>query len=133
VILVDTNILVDVASGDAKWAARSIDALDTAMREYGRVIVNAIILAEFSLGFATSEACDAEIERLGVVFADLPRSAAFRAGAAFREYRARGGARAAPLPDFFIGAHASALRIPVLTRDAARYRTYFPEVEMVAP
>lgn len=132
-ILVDTNVLVDVASGDPKWVEWSIGALDAAMRERGPLLVNAVIYAEFSLGFATSAACDAEFERLGVVYADLPKLAAFRAGVAFREYRNRGGVRASPLPDFFIGAHASALGAPILTRDVARYRTYFPEVEVVGP
>ncbi len=132
-ILVDTNVLVDVASGDPKWKEWSIDAMTKAMRERGPLVINAIIYAEFSLGFATSAACDAEIERFGTVFMDLPRLAAFRAGVAFREYRQRGGARTNPLPDFFIGAHASALEIPILTRDVVRYRSYFPEIQVVGP
>ncbi len=132
-ILVDTNVLVDVASADPKWMEWSIDAMTTAMRGSGPLVINAIIYAEFSLGFTTNAACDAEIERFGAVFVDLPKLAAFRAGVAFREYRKRGGQRTNPLPDFFIGAHASALGIPILTRDVARYRTYFPEVEVVGP
>ncbi len=132
-IFVDTNILIDIASGDPQWFEWSIGVLSAARLDRAPLLINAIIYAEFSLGFATNADCDAEIERLGVVFADLPKSAAFRAGLAFLEYRRRGGARSSPLPDFFIGAHASVLRAPILTRDVARYRTYFPEVEVVGP
>lgn len=131
-IVVDTNVLVDIAGGDPRWAERSIEALTAATRN-GPLIINAVIYAEFSLGFETEATCDVEIERLGVIFVDMPKPAAFRAGVAFREYRNRGGMRASPLPDFFIGAHASVLDIPILTRDVARYRTYFPEVEVVGP
>ncbi|MGD9658795.1 MAG: type II toxin-antitoxin system VapC family toxin [Methylocystis sp.] len=131
-ILVDTNILIDIASGDAIWAERSINALADAMLR-GPLAINAIIYSEFSLGFSTEAACDAEITRFDLLFLDLPRTAGFRAGRAFRDYRRRGGARSSALPDFFIGAHASVLGAPILTRDLGRYRTYFPEVELVGP
>ena len=131
-ILVDTNILIDVASGDPQWAEWSIDALAKAATR-GPTAINAIIYAEFSLGFTSEVACDAEIARFGVTFLDMPKTAAFRAAKAFRAYRAKGGARSAPLPDFFIGAHASALRAPLLTRDTGRYGAYFPEVELIQP
>lgn len=131
-ILVDTNVLIDIASGDPNWAEWSIDALRAAAAR-GPISVNAIIYAEFSLGFATEAACDAEIARFGLIFLDLPKAAAFRAAKAFRAYRAKGGTRTAPLPDFFIGAHASVLGIPLLTRDAGRYGAYFSEVELIRP
>lgn len=99
----------------------------------GPLAINAIIYSEFSLGFSTEAACDAEIARFDLLFLDLPRAACFRAGRAFRDYRRRGGARSSALPDFFIGAQASVLGVPILTRDLGRYRTYFPEVELVAP
>jgi len=132
VILVDTNILIDIASGDENWAEWSINALADAMSR-GPLAINAIIYSEFSLGFSTEAACDAEIARFDLLFLDLPRAAGFRAGRAFRDYRRRGGARSSALPDFFIGAQASVLGVPILTRDLGRYRTYFPEVELVAP
>jgi predicted nucleic acid-binding protein len=131
-ILVDTNVLIDIASGDPKWAQWSIDALSVAAAR-GPIAINAIVYAEFSLGFETEAACDAEIARFGLTFLDLPKAAAFRAARAFRAYRARGGARPTPLPDFFIGAHASVLGVPLLTRDAGRYGAYFSEVELVEP
>ncbi len=131
-ILVDTNILIDIASGDENWSEWSISALTGAMAR-GPLAINAIIYSEFSLGFVSEAACDAEIERFGFVFLDLPKSAAFVAGRAFRDYRKKGGARSSALPDFFIGAHASALGVPILTRDVGRYRTYFPQVEVVGP
>jgi predicted nucleic acid-binding protein len=132
VILVDTNILIDIASGDQNWAERSINALADAMLR-GPLAINVIIYSEFSLGFSTEAACEAEIARFNLLFLDLPRAAGFRAGRAFRDYRGRGGARSSALPDFFIGAHASVLGAPILTRDVGRYRTYFPEVELVGP
>jgi predicted nucleic acid-binding protein len=132
-IFVDTNVLIDIASGDPAWFEWSVGALDAARRERPPLLVNAIIYAEFSLGFSSEADCDAEVERLGLVFQDLPRAAAYRAGVAFRAYRRNGGVRPSPLPDFFIGAHASILGAPILTRDVARYRTYFPEVRIVGP
>ena len=132
-IFVDTNILIDIASGDLAWFEWSIGALEVARRERTPLIINAVVYAEFSLGFASESDCDAEIERLGLVFLDVPKAAAYRAGVAFRVYRRSGGLKTSPLPDFFIGAHASVLGVPILTRDIARYRTYFPEVKIVGP
>jgi predicted nucleic acid-binding protein len=132
-ILVHTNILIDIASGDPKWSAWSIDAMERARREQAPMLTNLVIYAEFSLGFATNPECDAEIERFALMFVDIPKQAAFRAGFAFREYRRNGGARPSPLPDFFIGAHASVLGAPLLTRDVGRYKSYFPEVTLIAP
>ena len=132
-ILVDTNVLIDIAGNDPQWSGWSRRALTLAQGEFGPAAVNAVVYAEFSLGFGTKDCCDAELDLLGVVIEPLPIAAAFRAGVAFREYRRLGGARSSLLPDFFIGAHASILSAPLLTRDAARYRTYFPEVELIAP
>ena len=131
-IFVDTDILIDVASADPQWMDWSIDALANASRR-GPLVINAIVFAEFSLGFANEAACDAEIDRFGLTFLDLPKSAAWRAAIAFRDYRRNGGKRTSVLPDFFIGAHASLLDFPILTRDAGRYAAYFPEVELISP
>jgi predicted nucleic acid-binding protein len=132
-ILVDTNILIDIASGDPKWSAWSIGAMEQARRDRAPMLTNFVIYAEFSLGFTTSAECDAEIERFGLIFADISKQAAFRASVAFRDYRRNGGARPSPLPDFFIAAHASVLGAPLLTRDIGRYKSYFPEVALIAP
>jgi predicted nucleic acid-binding protein len=132
-IFVDTNILIDIATGDLAWFEWSIGALEAARCERAPLVINAVVYAEFSLGFASESDCDAEVERLGLVLLDVPKAAAYRAGVAFRAYRQSGGQRTSPLPDFFIGAHASALSVPILTRDVARYRTYFPEVKIVGP
>lgn len=99
----------------------------------GPLAINAIIYSEFSLGFSSEAACDAEVARFGLVFLDLPKTAGFLAGRAFRKYRRSGGARSSALSDFLIGAHAEAIGAPLLTRDVARYRTYFPKVEIVGP
>jgi len=95
------------------------------------LIVNATIFAEFSLGFDSAEACEAEIASMGLTYQETPLAGLFLAGRAFKAYRARGGSRTSPLPDFFIGGHACALGVPILTRDVTRYRSYFPKVRLL--
>jgi predicted nucleic acid-binding protein len=130
--LVDANVLLDLATDDPSWAAWSVRELNAARRR-GGVAINQIVYAEVSIGFATREECDkafpeSELERL-----ELPWEAAFVAGKAFVEYRRRGGSRQSALPDFYIGAHALVQGLRLLTRDASRYRTYFPGVLVIAP
>jgi predicted nucleic acid-binding protein len=129
---VDTNILIDIATGNPAWADWSDQALASA-RARGPLLINAIVYAEFAIGFEAQSDCDAEIETFDLTLAEIPKSAAFRAAQAFRLYRRAGGARSAALPDFFIGAHASVAGAPLLTRDARRYRAYFPELTLLAP
>ena len=129
-IVVDTNILVDIAGPKTQWSDLSLAALARHAGD-GLLIVNASIFAEFSLGFETAEACEAAIAAMGLTYRETPLAGLFRAGRAFKQYRLRGGARSSPLPDFFIGGHASAIGAPILTRDVARYRTYFPEVRLL--
>ncbi|WP_294538555.1 type II toxin-antitoxin system VapC family toxin [uncultured Rhodoblastus sp.] len=131
-IVVDTNILVDIAGPRTQWRDFSREALARHFDD-GPLIVNSSIFAEFSLGFDSAEACEAEIALMGLTYQEIPRLGLFLAGRAFKHYRRRGGSRSSPLPDFFIGGHASALGAPILTRDVARYRTYFPEVRLFAP
>jgi predicted nucleic acid-binding protein len=128
---VDTNILIDIATGNAAWAGWSRDAIVSA-HVRGPLLINAIVYAEFAIGFEAQSDCDAEIEKFDLTLAEIPKSAAFRAAQAFRLYRRAGGARTA-LPDFFIGAHASVAAAPLLTRDARRYNAYFPELTLMAP
>ena len=131
-IFVDTNILIDIATGNPAWAEWSRHAIVSAYAR-GPLLINAIVYAEFAIGFEDQSDCDAEIERFDLTLVEIPKSAAFRAAQAFRSYRRAGGARTTALPDFFIGAHASMAAATLLTRDARRYRAYFPELPLVAP
>jgi len=131
-ILIDTCVLLDVVQGDARWADWSLEQLERAAGR-GGLAINPIIYAEFSVWYDTIERCDEVLHEFGATFEELPREALFLAGKAFRAYRARRGTRASVLPDFFIGAHAAIREIPVLTRDPARIRAYFPRVALIAP
>lgn len=130
--LADSNVLLDVFGNDPQWATWSGEQLETALDE-GPVVINHIIYGEVSLRFSTLEALDVQLSEDRFVRANLPWAAAFLAARAYRTYRARGGTRTSLLPDFFIGAHAAVLGLRLLTRDAARYRTYFPTVSIIAP
>lgn len=131
-LLVDTNVLVDVLEDDAKWADWSISQL-RAQAKIHRLAINPIIYAELSLTFSTVEALDKTIEGLGLALIELPRPALFLAGKAFVRYRRQGGTKSNVLGDFFIGAHAAVSGHPVLTRDIRRYTAYFPSVMLIAP
>jgi predicted nucleic acid-binding protein len=130
--LVDTNVLLDVLTGDQKWADWSIARLDAAAMR-GPLAINDIVYGELSVRFTEIEALDAVIARMGFVMAAMPRAALFLAGKVFQRYRAAEGRRTGVLPDFFIGAHAAVLGWPLLSRDARRYRVYFPTLELVTP
>jgi predicted nucleic acid-binding protein len=130
--LIDSNVLIDVLARDYAWAAWSDEAVIDALEE-GALFVNQIVLAEVATGFQTVEECDWALEVRGIERMPLPWPASFLAGKAFVSYRRRGGPKLSPLPDFFIGAHAAVARLRLLTRDPARYRTYFPTVELIAP
>ncbi len=130
--LVDSNVLIDILARDPTWAEWSDEMLIRAL-EVGAVLVNQVTYAEISLGFESIEDCDWSLEIRGIERNPLPWPASFLAGKAFVEYRRRGGVKQSPLPDFFIGAHAAVARLPLLTRDPSRYRTYFPTVELITP
>jgi hypothetical protein len=130
--LVDTNVIVDVLNEDSQWFEWSADALATAA-DLGPLVINHVIYAEVSVQFDTLEDLDAALPPTDYIRANLPWSAAFIAGKCYETYRRRGGQRRSPLPDFFIGAHAAVQELRLLTRDAKRYRTYFPTVDVVAP
>jgi predicted nucleic acid-binding protein len=132
VILVDTNVLLDVVTDDPSWADWSQHQLEAAsLRD--RLAINPVIYAELSIGFARIEELDDVLATANIEFADIPRPALFLAGKVFQTYRKRRGSKTGVLPDFFVGAHAAVLRVPLLTRDAARYRTYFPTTELITP
>ena len=130
--LVDTNVLLDIFTDDAKWRPWSERAVGDALVT-GDVGVNPIIFAETSLAFADANTLDRHLDDLMIVRLTLPYGAAFRTGRAFLRYRRAGGMRSSPLPDLYIGAHAEADDLTLLTRDAGRYRSYFPSVRLVTP
>ena len=131
-ILVDTNILIDLFQNDPVWAQKSIAALaEAAARE--KLAINEIIYAELAAGFDDRETLDRELAPLPVEWAALGKEALALAGRTFHRYRREGGAKNNVLADFFIGAQASVEGFSILTRDAARYRTYFPDVRLFAP
>jgi predicted nucleic acid-binding protein len=132
VILVDTNVLLDVVTNDPSWADWSQHQLEAAsLRD--RLAINSVIYAELSIGFARIEELDAVLGAADIGLADIPRPAVFLAGKAFQAYRKRGDSKTGVLPDFFIGAHAAVLKVPLLTGDPARYRTYYPTADLIAP
>jgi predicted nucleic acid-binding protein len=130
--LVDSSVLLDVSTNDPVWFDWSSAALAAAVRG-GPVLVNPIIYAEVSVGYDRIEDLDDALPPEIFRREPLPYAAGFLAGKAYRDYRRRGGARTSPLPDFFIGAHAAISDLGLLTRDAGRYRTYFPTVRVLAP
>ena len=130
--LVDTNVLLDIATDDPKWGAWSLAGLESAALN-GPVLINAVIYAEFSVGYRRIEDVDRVLRNAGIEIAEIPRSALFLAAKAFLQYKKKGGSRGGVLPDFFIGAHAAVERWPLLTRDSKRYETYFPTVTLLAP
>ena len=131
-ILVDANVWIDLIGDDqpfAAWSRRQVEEL----ADKRPLALNPLILAEVLVGVPDATSFEAALEGLGVERLPLPFEAAPGAGRAFRTYRKRGGARRSPLPDFYIGAHAEASRLTILTRDVARFRTYFPRVPLIAP
>lgn len=130
--LVDSNVLLDIFTEDVTWLAWSSDALATAA-EAGPLYVNPIIYAEISVRFSRVEDLEDVLPAEEFRRAALPWAAAFLAGKTFLSYRRNRGAAPSPLPDFFIGAHAAVEDLALLTRDARRYRTYFPTVRLLAP
>jgi predicted nucleic acid-binding protein len=131
-VLVDTNVVVDVWQDDAEWSGWSVKQL-RAQSQVHELAINPIIYAELSLNFESIETLDARIATLKLALLDLPRAALFLAAQAFRRYRRSGGTKTGVLPDFFIGAHAAVLGCAILTRDAVRYRSYFPTVKLLTP
>ena len=130
--LVDANILLDISTDDPTWKDWSERALEDALAE-GNVSINPIIYAEVALDFADAQALDRWLRQLDIERRSLPYDAAFPASRAYERYRRAGGRRRSPLPDFYIGAHAVVADLTLITRDARRYRTYFPSLRLLAP
>lgn len=130
--LVDTNVLLDLVTNDPVWADWSIAQLEAASLA-GPLLINDVIYAELAVRYERIEKLDAFIEEACLELTSLPRTALFLAGKVFRQYRRAGGSRTGVLPDFFIGAQAAVQKLPLLTRDTGRYRTYFPTVKLITP
>ena len=131
-VLVDANVLLDVLTNDARWYAWSAAQLDACAAQ-GGLAINPIIYAEVSVGFDRIEALDDALPADTFARLPLPWEAGFLAGKAFLKYRRAKGARTSPLPDFYIGAHAAIEDMTLLTRDAKRYCTYYPKLELICP
>lgn len=132
-VLVDTNVLLDVVEDDPHWADWSQRQLEIAALR-SRLVINAVIYAELSLAYRRIEELEIAVGRAGLELMEIPREALFLAGRAFLGYRRRDGVvKRSVLPDFFIGAHAAVAGMPILTRDVRRYQTYFPLVRLIRP
>jgi predicted nucleic acid-binding protein len=131
-ILVDTNVLIDIAQDDPVWADWSVSQLRAASL-IGPLVINDVIYAELSVDYDDQSRLDDFVARAGLRRQRIPDQALFLAGKAFLRYRGAGGTRPNVLADFFIGAHAAVTGMPLLTRDVRRYRSYFPTVALIAP
>jgi predicted nucleic acid-binding protein len=130
-VRVDGNVILDIATEDEQWLEWSADA----RARYGEssvLVINPLIYAEVSAGFDRIEDLDDALPAEYLRREALPWEAAFLAGKVFLRYRQAGGARRSPLPDFYIGAHAAVLEYRLLTRDARRYQTYFPNLRIIS-
>jgi predicted nucleic acid-binding protein len=130
--LVDTCILLDIVQPDPSWESWSLAQLELAA-DRGPLLINPIIYAEFAASYPSIESAELALNDFGVRLEEISREALFLAGRAYRLYRQRRGTRTGVLADFFIGAHAAVHDIPVLTRDTARIRSYFPTVAIISP
>lgn len=131
-VLVDSNVILDVATGDPVWGHWSRAALARAA-DASVLVINPLVYAEVAVGYDRIEDLENAVPASRFRRDPLPYEAAFLAGKSFALYRRCGGLRLAPMPDFYIGAHAAVAGFRLLTRDAPRYRTYFPTVELIAP
>lgn len=129
-ILVDTNVLLDVTQADPQWQEWSLRQLS---QFPSRLIINPLIYTELCYQAGAIDDVEATMESLGLLYREIPKEALFLAAQAYKAYRRQGGTKTAPLADFFIGAHAQAEGLTLLTRDQARYRTYFPSVRLIYP
>ena len=130
--LVDSNVLIDVLGPPGPWTDWSFEAIRQA-QDADTLLINPIVYGELGVGFDSIESLDAALPSPMFRREDLPYLAAYLAGKCFIDYRRRGGTRTSVLPDFYIGAHAAVADYRLLTRDASRYRTYFPRLELIAP
>ena len=130
-VIIDTNIILDCLQEDSQWAEWSA----TQMSRYSPdgLLINPLIYSELCVPEESHQTIDTILEIFDLNYVEIPRNALFLAAKAFIQYRKRGGTKTAPLPDFFIGAHAQSSGYSIMTRDKGRYSTYFPEVPLIMP
>lgn len=131
-ILIDTNVISDIVSNDPHWYDWSVARIEEASI-LGKLMIIDVVYAELAARYSRIEDLNQMIDGMDLVIAPMSRESLFLAAKAFQRYRTSGGTRTGVLPDFFIGAYAAVARVPLLTRDAKRYATYFPKVELIAP
>jgi hypothetical protein len=131
-ILLDTNVLLDIATADPVWLSWSEREFRSASA-LGPIPINPIIYAELAPAFATVEELDQWLDPDVFQWLPLPYASGWLAAQAFLKYRRSGGLKSTPLPDFFIGAHAEEGGYTLVTRDPARFRTYFPNLRLITP
>jgi predicted nucleic acid-binding protein len=131
-LLVDTNVLLDVLQDDPHWCSWSLAQLDR-LSQTDTLCINAVVYAELSIAFRDIVELDQAVETMGLELLEIPREALFLAGKVFAAYRRRGGTKSGVLPDFLIGAHAAIEGMSLLTRDAARFRSNFPTLQVITP
>ena len=131
-ILVDSCVLLDLFTNDENWADWSESTLEK-YSQTNTLYINSIVYTEVSIGFKKVEEVESAIEALGIKVLEMPREALFLTGKAFLKYRKNKGTKISTLPDFFIGGHASVSQLGLLTRDLAKYKTYFPQVHLIHP
>jgi predicted nucleic acid-binding protein len=131
-VFVDSCILLDLFTDDAKWANWSESVLGK-YSQSNTLFINSIVYTEVSIGFNRIEEVEKAIEQVGVKVLEIPREALFLAGKVFLDYRRNRGTKSSTLPDFFIGAHAAVSSFDLITRDSARYKTYFPSITIICP
>ena len=130
--LVDSNVLFDILIRTPDWWQWSLDQVEQAALR-GPILINDIVYAEVSTRYPSVDIVDTVLRDFGIDLVAMPRAALFLAGKAYLRYRSAGGTRTGVLSDFFIGAHAAAENLPLLTRDVRRYRSYFPTINLIAP
>ena len=131
-IFIDSNVILDLFLDDPNWAQWSETTLEHYAR-HGRLYISPVVYSEISIGFERIEDLEQAVAAAGFQMVPIPREALFLAGKAFMAYRQRSGRKSSPLPDFYIGAHAAVIGLPLMTRDVARYRTYFPSLKLIHP
>jgi predicted nucleic acid-binding protein len=131
-ILIDSCVLLDLFTDDEKWADWSEYTLEK-FSQTNSLYINSIVYTEVSIGFKKVEEVENAIEALGIKVLEMPREALFLTGKAYIKYRKNKDTKTSPLPDFFVGAHASVSQFGLVTRDLAKYKTYFPQVQLICP
>ncbi len=131
-ILIDSCILLDLFTNNPKWGDWSENILDK-YSQTNTLYINSIVYTEISIGFRKIEELEKAISQMGIKVLEIPREALFLTGKAFLKYRRNKGTKKSPLPDFFIGAHASVSKFSLITRDVTKYKTYFPQIDLVNP